>query len=125
MRISVSTRHGHLSPETQEKIGHKIEKLGRFHNKISAADVTIDLKDEREPHVEICLVVDGASNFVSQTRGSSLLGAVDGAVNKLEEQLRRHKEKLIDHHRDSARRSQQMQAPADDELDDDLVGEDF
>ena len=121
LRISVSTRHGHLAPETQEKIGHKIEKLSRFHDKISSAVVTVDLKEGKEPRVEVCLAVDGASGFVSQTRGSNLMGAVEGAVQKLEEQLKRHKNKLIDQHRESARRRPPSEALEDDESDDELM----
>lgn len=119
MRINVSTRHGHLAAETQEKIGHKLEKLSRFHDRISSADVTIDLKEGGEPAVEVCVAVDGAPGFVSHTRGTNLLGAVDGAVQKLEQQLRRHKEKVIDNHRDSARRRlPEITIDHDDDLDD-------
>lgn len=121
MQISVSTRHGHLAPETQEKIGHKLEKLGRFHDKISSAAVTIDLKEGKEPCVEVRLAVDGAANFVSHTSGTNLLGAVEGAVHKLEEQLKRHKKKLIDQHRDAARRAAHSEVPVQDESDDELT----
>ena len=114
MRISVSTRHGHLAPETQQKISQKLEKLTRFHDRISAADVTIDLKQPGEPSVEVNLSVDGASGFNSRSHGSNLLGAVDGAIDKLEGQLRKHKKKLIDNHRDSARRRPTVVEPYDD-----------
>jgi putative sigma-54 modulation protein len=115
VRISVSTRHGQLAPETQEKIGHKVEKLQRFHDRISSADVTVDLKEAKEPKVEVCVAVDGAASFVSQTHGSNLLGAVEAAVQKMGEQLKRHKRKIIDHHRDSARRNVQVEEPENDE----------
>ena len=125
LQISVSTRHGHLAPETQEKIGHKIEKLGRFHDKISSAVVTIDLKEGKEPSVEVRVAVDGvSSHFVSHTSGSNLIGAVEGAVQKLEEQLKRHKKKLIDQHRDAARRVAHSEARAADESDDDELMDD-
>ena len=116
MRISVSTRHGHLASETQEKIGHKLEKLTRFHDKISSADVTVDLKEGGDPSVELCVAVDGTSKFVSHTHGSDLLGAVDGAVHKLLEQLRRHKEKVIDQHRVAGHRHfPEMKSQGNDE----------
>ena len=118
MRISVSTRHGHLAAETQEKIAQKIEKLTRFHDRISSADVTVDLKDENQPRVEVNLSVDGAPGFLSKTQGARLIGAVEGAVNKLEEQLRRHKEKTIDQHRDSSRRRPHALQGLDDGDDD-------
>ena len=114
MQISVSTRHGHLATETQEKIAQKIEKLTRFHDRISSAVVTVDLKDEGQPKVEVNLSVDGAPGFFSKTQGPRLIGAVEGAVSKLEEQLRRHKEKTIDQHRDSSRRRPHAMQGLDD-----------
>ena len=123
MRISVSTRHGQLAQETQEKISQKLEKLGRFHDKISSAEVKIDLKEGKEPSVEVRVAVDRTSDFVSRTSGTNLIGAGDGAVHKMEEQLKKHKKKLIDQHRDAARRAVQSEVPARDESDDDLPEE--
>ncbi len=122
MRIRVSTRHGHLAAETQEKISQKLEKLSRFHDRISSAQVTVDLREGGEPKVELNITVDGAPDFISHSRGTNLLGAVDGAVHKLEEQLRRHKEKLIDQHRDPVRRRMsdpRLDSDTDDAGDDD------
>ncbi len=104
MRIEISTRHGHLGTESRDRIGEKVEKLRRFHTKVSSVEVIVDLKDEKEPNVEICASVEGAANFVAHSHGSSLIGAVESSVQKLESQLRRHKEKLVEHHRDPAAR---------------------
>ena len=125
MQINVSTRHGHLSADTQDKISSKAEKLSRFHEKISSIDITIDLKKTDHPDVEVCVAVDGTNGFVSKTSGSNLLGAVDGAVHKLEEQLRRHKEKTIDKHRDPARKHfvAEVDVKAEDEVDVNLEAE--
>ena len=45
--------------------------------------------------------------------GSNLLGAVEGAVHKLEQQLRRHKEKLIGSHRNSQKASEATKRNSD------------
>ena len=116
MRTEISTRHGHLSAESQEKITQKVGKLSRFHEKLSKAHVTIDLKHEDRPDVEICATVDGYPNFVARTHGTNLMGAIDGAVQKVEQQLRRHRKKVIDNVRDAARRNQSG-------LDSDLVSD--
>ena len=115
MHTQISTRHGHLSSETQEKISNKIAKLSRFHEKLSGTTVTIDLKDEHHPDVELCALVDGTPGFVARTNGSNLMGAVEGAIQKIEQQLKKHKKKLIDHVRDSARRNQQVESTHDEE----------
>lgn len=101
VQINISTRHGELAVATQEKITHKIEKLMRYHPRIAAVNVMVDLGNSANPDVEIIVSVERASDFVSRTRTSDgkLLGAVDAAVHKLEEQLKRYKEKRIDQHR--------------------------
>ena len=38
VQINISTRHGHISDETQEKINEKLEKLPRIYDRISAIE---------------------------------------------------------------------------------------
>jgi putative sigma-54 modulation protein len=93
-----------LATETQEKIIQKLEKLSRYNDRIATANVIVDLQEGGEPRVELQVAVRGAPDFVAQARGTNLLGAVEGAAQKVEQQLRRHKEKVIDQHRDPVRR---------------------
>lgn len=110
MRINVASRHGHLAADTQDTIRSKAEKLERFHHRISNIQVTVDLEDDDSPGVEILVSVDGANDFVAQTQahGGNLIGAVEGAVHKLEQQLRKYKEKVIDHHRNGSHKHQPL-----------------
>ena len=38
-------------------------------------------------------------DFVAAEQSTSLMAALDGAIHKLEQQLRKYKEKVQDHHR--------------------------
>ncbi len=104
MQINISTRHGQLAQETKDKINSKLQRLVRFHERMTAVDVTVDLEHEDEAHVEIRVSVERAKRFVARTKGPELMGALDGAIHKLEEQLRRHKDKLVEH-RSTGRRT--------------------
>ena len=104
MQINISTRHGQLAQETKDKINSKLQRLVRFHERMTAVDVTVDLEHEDEAHVEIRVSVERAKGFVARTKGPELMGALDGAIHKLEEQLRRHKDKLVEH-RSTGRRT--------------------
>ena len=97
MQIDVSTRHGHISTETHEKIIRKLKKLSRFHERTRSARLTLDLQNETVPNVEVRVSVDRVPELVAHASGSSLWGAIDGALHKIEEQLRRQREKSIDH----------------------------
>jgi putative sigma-54 modulation protein len=104
VQINISTRHGQLAQETKDKINSKLQRLVRFHERMTAVDVTVDLEHEDEAHVEIRVSVERAKRFVARTKGPELMGALDGAIHKLEEQLRRHKDKLVEH-RSTGRRT--------------------
>lgn len=105
MRVQVSIRHGHLGIDTQDKVKAKLEKLARFHDRIASVEATVDVADQDRPQVEVAVVVEGVPPFVARAEGTQLLGAIETASHRLEEQLRRHKEKVIDSHRDNYRRN--------------------
>ena len=96
VQVDISTRHGHLSTETQQKISRKIEKLAKFHERIRSARVILDLQDEQAPDVEVRVSVARLPELVAHSGGNSLWGAVDGALHKIEDQLRKKREKSID-----------------------------
>ena len=96
MQIDISTRHGHISEATKDKITSKVQKLSRFHERLTAVNVILDLA-ETNSQVELKASIERANDFVSHAKGSSLMGALDGAVSKMQEQMRRHKDKLVEH----------------------------
>lgn len=104
MQVNISTRHGHLSAQSQEKISEKVSKLTRYHDRLSAAEVTIDLENEEHPELEIQITAEKAGRFVASGGADQLMTAVDAVVHKLEQQLRKHKEKQTDHKRQSGKR---------------------
>ena len=97
MQINVSTRHGHLNQGVQEKIARKIGKLPRIFERLTAANVTVDLEHRDTAEVEINLSAERAHDFVATEVSNNVMSAVDGAIRKLEQQLRKHKEKLKGH----------------------------
>lgn len=105
MQVKVSTRHGHLSPASQSKITAKVSRLKRYFDRLTSLNVTIDLGNKDLPAVEIVASAEHFHDMVSHERAAQLWRSVDGAVQKLEQQLRKHKEKVRDHkHAPSTRR---------------------
>lgn len=117
LQINVSTRHGHLSAAAQQKISNKVSKIERFYDRITAINVTIDLRDESSPEVELRVSAELANDMVATESRSKLMPAVDAVIHKIEHQLKRHKEKLTDH-RNAGRRA------SVEDSDDELTGED-
>ena len=105
MQIKVSTRHGHLSPASQSKVVAKVSRLKRYFDRLTALNVTVDLANQALPAVEIVASAEHFHDMVSHELAPQLWRSVDGAVQKLEQQLRKHKEKVRDHkHVQSTRR---------------------
>jgi putative sigma-54 modulation protein len=102
VQVNISTRHGNLSAETQEKIKEKVEKLRRLFDRVTAIHVTANLEHREAPSLEIRVGVEHAEDFVAAETAASLAAALDGAIHKLEQQLRKYKDKRRD------RRSQSL-----------------
>lgn len=96
MQINISTRHGHLSAETRDKMSAKLGKLERFHERVTAVNVTVDLEHPDSPRVELRVSVEHSADFIAIDASESLLGSLDASIRKAEQQLRRHKEKIKD-----------------------------
>lgn len=99
MQIKVAVRHGHLSDTSRDRISEKAEKLTRFFERLTAIDVIIDLKDEESPSVDMLVSAEHKHDFVAHDQSESLMGSVDAVVQKLEQQLRKYKEKVQERHR--------------------------
>ncbi len=97
MQVNISARHGHLKQADQQLITEKAEKLRKFFDRINAIEVTVDLEHLDKPHVEINVSAESTNDFVSTASAPSVLAALDAAIQKVEQQVRKHKEKVTDH----------------------------
>jgi len=98
VQIKISARHGHLSEETQQFIREKAERLLHFFERIQSIEVTVDLKEESRM-VEFLVSAEHKHDFVASDSNADILAAVDMALDKLERQVRKYKEKIQDHRR--------------------------
>ncbi len=99
MQVEISARHGHLSEATKEKITAKMEKLLRLFDRLLSIEVTVDLEHADKPAVDVRISAEHKHDFVATEQADGLMAALDGVTHKLEQQLRKYKEKVQDHHR--------------------------
>ena len=102
MQINVSTRHGSISDTTEAKVRAKVEKLGRYFERLTQISVVIDLKKADEPLVDINVSAEHKHDFVASYQSTDLWGCIDQAMHKLEIQLKKYKEKVQTHHKTDA-----------------------
>ena len=113
MQVNISTRHGHLSEASQAKITAKVEKLSRFFERLTSIEVTVDLEHSETPQVDLRVSAEHKHDFVSTARSSTLANSLDQAVSKLEQQLKKYKEKIQERSRTPGDRGQ-VEAEVDD-----------
>ncbi len=106
MQINISTRHGYLSDATRSKVSEKVGRLSRYFERLTAIDVTVDLEYQDSPTVDLRVSAEHKHDFVATERASDLWRSINGAVQKIEHQLRKYKEKVTSRHRNHAARQQ-------------------
>jgi putative sigma-54 modulation protein len=99
VQVKISTRHGHLSEASQQNISAKAEKLLRIFDRITAIEITIDVEDSANPKVDAKLSTEHKHDFVAHDTSESLMASVDAVIHRLEQQLRKYKEKVVERHR--------------------------
>jgi putative sigma-54 modulation protein len=99
VQINIATRHGHLSDATREKITAKVDKLSRYFERLTAIEVTVDLDRKDAPAVELKVSAEHKHDFVAICEGSELFMALDRALHKIQQQLRKYKQRVQQRHR--------------------------
>lgn len=96
MEITISVRHGSLSEAARAKIEAKIAKLGKFFDQLATAEVTVDLEPRENPVLDIKLSTVRKNSFVVREQAGELMASLDASMDKLEQQIKKFKEKLQD-----------------------------
>jgi putative sigma-54 modulation protein len=96
VQIKISARHGHLSEATQQFIHEKAEKLLHIFQRLTMIEVLVDFTED-DTLVEFLVSAEHKHDFVARERNKEVLVAVDLVMHKLEQQVRKYKEKIQDH----------------------------
>jgi putative sigma-54 modulation protein len=111
VQIEISTRHGHLSDASQERIRTKAEKLLKIFDRLTAIEIVIDLDKSPNCHVDMKVSAEHKHDFVAHDTSDNLMGSVDTVLHRLEQQLRKYKEKVQERHRNSDAQRREAMSP--------------
>lgn len=98
MQVAIACRHGSLHHDTQAYVTHKAEKLLTYFDRVTAITVTFDFEG-LNVKAEILVDAEHKHNFVASDTAVEAAAAFDGALQKMEQQIRKYKEKIQDHRR--------------------------
>ena len=95
MNITIEARHMEVTDAIRQYAESKVEKLPKYYDNIQSIEVVIDM-DGGQPSVEIIVQASRKSTFVAHHRDADLYACIDECVDKVSQQLRRHKDKVRD-----------------------------
>jgi putative sigma-54 modulation protein len=97
MQINLTGHHVELTPPLHDYVNSKMEKLERHFDNVT--DIHVILSVEKLRHkAEATLHVSGSTLFADAVQ-EDMYAAIDSLTDKLDRQVKKHKEKLTDHHR--------------------------
>ena len=104
MQLDVTGHHLEVTDSLRDYVTTKLDKVGRHFDLVKDAHCILTV--EKLSHkAEATVSVSGGKIHAENTE-EDMYAAIDGLADKLERQVRKYKEKLVDHHaRDADKRN--------------------
>ncbi len=106
MQLNLSGHHIDITPALRSYVETKIERLERHFDHVTNVHVVLSVEKLRQK-AEATLHVSGA-NLFANAEHEDMYAAIDALTDKLDKQIKRHKEKMKDHHKEDGRVSQHI-----------------
>ena len=97
MQINVTGRHLEVTDAIHAYVHEKMARLARHFDIV--LDVHVILSVEKLVHKAEATVHVNGNNLHAESSDESMYAALDSLIDKLDRQVRKHKEKMTDHHR--------------------------
>ncbi len=108
MNLNLSGHHVDISPALRDYVNTKMQRIERHFDRLIGANFVLTV--EKLLHKAEATIHAGGANLHAHASAADMYAAIDTLIDKLDEQARRHKEKLNDH---QARKAQKhgLQSP--------------
>lgn len=97
MQLTVSGHHIDLTEAMQNYVESKMERLERHFDQVTKINVILSVEKMRQK-AEATIHITGNDIFAN-AEDENMYPAIDALIDKLDRQIKRHKEKITDHHR--------------------------
>ncbi len=95
MQISLTGHHIDITEALRNYVDSKFERLERHFDHVTNVHVVLSVEKVRQK-AEATVHVNGADIFADSTE-EDMYAAIDGLVDKLDRQVKKHKEKITNH----------------------------
>ena len=97
MQIDITGHHIDVTDSMRDYVNQKMERVERHFDMVSNAHVILSVEKQRQK-AEASLLVKGNKVF-AEAVDEDMYAAIDSLIDKLDRQVKKHKEKMTDHHR--------------------------
>lgn len=95
MQINVSGHHLDITPALRSYVASKLQRIERHFDHVITAHVVLAVEKERKK-AEATVHVNRA-NLYADAEHNDMYAAIDRLIDKLDRQVKKHKEKLSNH----------------------------
>jgi len=95
MQINLTGHHVEITDALRQYVTSKIERLERHFDYVTNVHVVLSV-EKLQQKAEATMHMSGADVFADSVH-EDMYAAIDGLVDKLDRQVKKHKEKLKDH----------------------------
>lgn len=107
MQINITGHHIDITNALRDFVQEKFSRLERHFDNMTSVHVILNVEKDRKNAEATIHVSQG--NIFADARDEDMYAAIDALVDKLDRQLKKHKEKLTNHHRgDTAAKNQEI-----------------
>lgn len=107
MQLNITGHHVDITDSLQNYVENKLERLERHFDNVTNVHVILTVEKQRQK-AEATIHISGADVFADAVN-SDMYASIDALIDKLDRQIKRHKEKMQDHHRSEGRAHKQIE----------------
>ena len=105
MQLNVTGHHIDMTDSLQNYVEGKMERLERHFDNVTNVHVVLTVEKLRHK-AEATIHISGADVF-ADSEDADMYAAIDALADKLDRQIKKHKEKQTNHHRGEGRAQKQ------------------
>ena len=96
MQITITGHHVEVTAALRAYVTEKMQKLERHFDQVSSVNVILNV--EKLQHQAEATVKAGARTIFAVETAKDMYASIDKLIDKLDRQVRRHKDRITDHH---------------------------
>ena len=105
MQVNITGHHVDITDSLQNYVESKLERLERHFDNVTNVHVILTVEKQRQK-AEATIHISGADVYADAVN-SDMYASIDALIDKLDRQIKKHKEKTQDHHRSEGRAQKQ------------------